>query len=104
MEAAMERVAPEHTGKRAYRIHELKALGGPGRDRAYKLIGQGKLIAHKDGRNTIIFAENLDRYFASLPKVEPKVEPKADKPEPDKDEARERGQHSRRRRRRPKPI
>jgi len=69
MVTVMEQVGP----KRAYRVSELKAQGGPGRARAFKLIRDGKLLAHKDGHNTIIFAENLARYFASLPAIEPKA-------------------------------
>src|SRR5262245_17832087 len=69
MVTVMEQVGP----KRAYRVSELKAQGGPGRARAFKLIRDGKLLAHKDGHNPIIFAENLARYFASLPAIEPKA-------------------------------
>jgi hypothetical protein len=34
-------------------------LGGPGHDRAYKLINDGVLRPVKDGRNTLILAEDF---------------------------------------------
>jgi excisionase family DNA binding protein len=41
------------------------------RTKAYKLIGDGKLIAYKDGHTTLIDADSLDAYQASLPRIEP---------------------------------
>jgi len=69
----MEQVSSVRIGKRAYRIRELKALGGPGHDRAYKLINQGVLRAVKDGRNTLILADDFERFLASRPAIAPKV-------------------------------
>ena len=60
--------------KYAYRIDELKAQGGPGRAKAYELIREGKLRAVKDGRNTRILAEDLARYFTSLPPIPSKYD------------------------------
>jgi excisionase family DNA binding protein len=51
----------------AYKIDELKPLGGPGRDKAYKEIRKGKLRAVKNGRSTRILAADFQRYMAELP-------------------------------------
>jgi excisionase family DNA binding protein len=60
--------------KCAYSIKELKAVGGPGRSKAYELINKGRLRAVKDGRITRILAPDLEDYFASLPAIEPKAD------------------------------
>jgi hypothetical protein len=44
---------------------------GCGRTRAYELINAGKIIAYKDGHNTMIDADSIGAYQASLPRIEP---------------------------------
>jgi excisionase family DNA binding protein len=41
------------------------------RTKAYELINSKKIIAYKDGHTTLIDADSLDAYQASLPKIEP---------------------------------
>ncbi len=67
--AAIDHPAP----KRAYRIRELKPLGGPGHDKAYRLIGEGKLRAVKQGRSTLILADDFETYLKSLTPIQPKA-------------------------------
>lgn len=55
--------------KRSYDISELKAAGGPGRTVAYAEIRSGRLKARKIGRRTVVLAEDLDAYLASLPEA-----------------------------------
>jgi len=38
----------------------------------YKLIGEGKIDAYKDGGRTLIDLDSVDRYKRSLPKLGPK--------------------------------
>lgn len=51
----------------AYTIADACAAGGFGRTTAYELIAQGKLDARKIGGRTVILAESLRAYIASLP-------------------------------------
>jgi excisionase family DNA binding protein len=37
----------------------------------YKLINEGKIIAYKDGHTTLVDADSLDAYQASLPRIGP---------------------------------
>jgi hypothetical protein len=55
--------------KRAYKIRELKEIGGPGHAKAYEDIRAGRLRAVKNGRSTLILAEDFERYLASLPAI-----------------------------------
>jgi len=57
----------------AYTIDQLKELGGPGRDKAYQEIREGKLRAVKYGRRTRVLAVDFQSYLASLPAIEPRV-------------------------------
>jgi hypothetical protein len=41
------------------------------RTKAYKLINEGKIIAYKDGHTTLVDADSLDAYQASLPRIGP---------------------------------
>ncbi|MBR1298533.1 helix-turn-helix domain-containing protein [Bradyrhizobium sp. AUGA SZCCT0042] len=41
------------------------------RTKAYELINGGKIIAYKDGHTTLIDADSLEAYQASLPRIEP---------------------------------
>ena len=53
--------------KLAYTLEEAAALGLPCRSRIYELAGAGKLRLVKDGKRTLILAEEAQRYIASLP-------------------------------------
>lgn len=44
-----------------FRIHELRALGGPGRTKAYELISDGRLTARKIGATTIVDGDSFRR-------------------------------------------
>lgn len=44
--------------------------GGFKRTKAYELILEGKIIAYKMGHSTMVDADSLDAYHASLPRVE----------------------------------
>ena len=56
--------------KRAYRFREFCETHGVGRDRAYQAIRDGKLLAHKNGKATIILCEHAEAYLASLPRLQ----------------------------------
>jgi hypothetical protein len=45
--------------------------GGFKRTKAYKLINDGKIIAYKMGHQTMVDADSIDAYHASLPRIEP---------------------------------
>jgi excisionase family DNA binding protein len=51
----------------AYTILDAAKASGLGRSTVYELIGAGKLDARKAGNRTLIPAESLRRYIASLP-------------------------------------
>jgi hypothetical protein len=53
--------------KLAYTLDEATALGLPCRSRIYELAGTGQLRLVKDGKRTLILAEEARRYIASLP-------------------------------------
>jgi excisionase family DNA binding protein len=53
----------------AYAIRTAVAVSGLSRSRIYELIGQGQLEARKDGRKTLVLAESLNTYIASLPVI-----------------------------------
>src|SRR5262245_27152446 len=61
--------------RRAYKINELKRVGGPSHDKAYREIKAGRLRAVKLGRHTVILADDFDTYLASLPVIAPMPEP-----------------------------
>ncbi len=47
------------------------AKGGFKRTKAYELINDGKIIAYKMGHQTMVDADSIDAYHASLPRIEP---------------------------------
>ena len=55
--------------KLTYDVADLKNVGGPGRTVAYAEIRAGRLTARKIGRRTVVLAEDLDAYLASLPEA-----------------------------------
>ena len=64
---AMSNLATVTIEKLAYTLEEATALGLPCRSRLYELAGTGKLRLVKDGKRTLILAEEVRRYIASLP-------------------------------------
>jgi excisionase family DNA binding protein len=44
-----------------------KLLANKGRSQIYDAIADGKLVAFKDGKKTLIAVESIDRYLAQLP-------------------------------------
>ncbi len=58
---------PELTPKIGLSIDEACHASGIGRTKLYEALSNGKLIAKKAGRRTIIRPEDLEAYVASLP-------------------------------------
>jgi excisionase family DNA binding protein len=56
------------TGRRAHSIEETCVLIGLGRDIVYTAIRDGRLVARKLGRRTIITDEDLRQFLAGLPR------------------------------------
>jgi excisionase family DNA binding protein len=42
-----------------------------GRTKAYELINDGKIVAYKQGHQTMIDADSIDAFQATLPRIEP---------------------------------
>ena len=42
-----------------------------GRTKAYELINAGKIVAYKQGHQTMIDADSIDAFQAALPRIEP---------------------------------
>jgi hypothetical protein len=59
------------------RFKEGLNLAKCGTTKMYELINSGKVIAYKDGGRTLLDADSINRYHASLPRV---GGPSADKP------------------------
>jgi excisionase family DNA binding protein len=57
------------TGRRAHTILETCALTGLGRDTVYAAIRNGKLLARKVGRRTIVTDDDLRAFLAGLPRA-----------------------------------
>ena len=53
-------------------MKQALAKGGFKRSTAYRLINDGTLLAYKMGRCTVIDADSIDAYHASLARIEPK--------------------------------
>lgn len=54
----------------AFSIDEAAARAGVGRDKIYDAVRSQKLKAKKDGRRTLILAEELTRYLTELPDLQ----------------------------------
>jgi excisionase family DNA binding protein len=50
----------------AYRVPDATVASGIARTRLYELMKEGKLVAVKDGRRTLILADSLKAYLESL--------------------------------------
>lgn len=59
----------------AYTVRTAVAASGISRSRIYELINQGKLVARKDGRKTLIVASSLVAYIGTLPVIKTKIDP-----------------------------
>ena len=59
--------------QKAYGIAQVCAALAIGRTSVYRLLSSKQLRSVKIGRRTIVLAQDLDRYLASLPAVEPKA-------------------------------
>jgi excisionase family DNA binding protein len=57
------------TGCRAHSIAETCAITGLGRDTVYSAIRDGRLVARKLGRRTIITDDDLRQFLAGLPRA-----------------------------------
>jgi excisionase family DNA binding protein len=53
----------------AYSVPEAMLALGLCRDSIYRLIRDGKLVARKCGRRTLILASDLEAFAQTLPKV-----------------------------------
>ena len=61
---------PASTQRRAFNVREFCAEYGIGHDNVYKAIREGKLVARKFGKRTIITVDDADRFIAALPRLE----------------------------------
>ena len=55
--------------KPAYSLAEIKQKTGLGRTSLYKAIAEGRLVARKCGRRTLVLADDLARFLHDLPPV-----------------------------------
>lgn len=55
--------------KLAYSIEEVAEMTAIGRSRLYAAIREGRLVAHKFGRRTVIRSESLKAFLDSLERV-----------------------------------
>jgi hypothetical protein len=53
------------------------ARAGFSRSKAYRLINDGSIVAYKRGGQTMIDADTIDAYHASLPRIEPRTKKKS---------------------------
>jgi len=53
--------------KLAYTLEEATEIGLPCRSRIYELAAAGKIRLVKDGKRTLLLADEARRYIASLP-------------------------------------
>ena len=55
--------------KKAFTIPEVCMVSGLGRSSVYSAMATGKLQAFKHGRRTVIPADSVDSWIASLPRA-----------------------------------
>lgn len=60
---------PTETGRRAHTIDQTCSLLGLGRDTVYAMIRDGRLVARKLGRRTLITDDDLRQFLAGLPRA-----------------------------------
>ncbi len=63
------KIAGTAGGTLAYPILDLGRIAGIGKNKAYRLIADGRLRAVRSGGRTLVPAESLREYLASLPAV-----------------------------------
>jgi excisionase family DNA binding protein len=54
-------------------VREACVYGRFGHTKCYDYINEGKIIAYKRGRRTMIDLDSVDAFHASLERIEPKV-------------------------------
>jgi len=54
-------------------VREACAYGRFGHTKCYDYINEGKIIAYKRGRQTMIDLDSVDAMHASLERIEPKI-------------------------------
>jgi excisionase family DNA binding protein len=59
--------------KRAFRIPEFCRAFGVGRSKFYELVARRQLRPRKSGRQTLISVAEAERWFNSLPIIEPET-------------------------------
>ncbi len=59
--------SPPKIPKRLYEVQEVITITSLGRTSIYKAIGEGLLVAKKYGKKTLVTAESLESFIASLP-------------------------------------
>ena len=69
----MGTIQSQITGRAAYSVNEVCALSGLGRDSVYLAIREGRLIARKYGKRTIITDPDLMAFLNGLPTIAPKA-------------------------------
>lgn len=57
------------TERLVYSVREAAEATGLGRSTLYEEIAAGRLVAHKRGTRTLIFARDLEAYAAALPMI-----------------------------------
>jgi excisionase family DNA binding protein len=70
MQAASERAVREQRSAMAMNVATAAAEAGVGRDSIYDAIRAGTLDARKLGRRTLITRDALERFIATLPRLE----------------------------------
>jgi hypothetical protein len=63
---------PEIEKRNLITMKAALAKGGFKLTKAYELINNGTLIAYKMDHKTMIDADSIDAYHASLPRIEPR--------------------------------
>lgn len=58
---------PAHATPLAYSVPDTCRVAGIGKTKVYELLGAGQLRAVKIGAKTLILADSVRDYFASLP-------------------------------------
>jgi excisionase family DNA binding protein len=56
----------------AYGVGAAAEAAGVGRDTLYRAIARGELTARKVGARTVILADELRRWLASMPAIKPR--------------------------------
>jgi excisionase family DNA binding protein len=58
-------------GRLALSITQAAVEAGIGRDSVYRAIREGRLLAKKSGRRTLILRRDLEAYLGNLPDLQP---------------------------------